>query len=117
MKLFDTRLWPNGLLVLACGALSVCATGCVQETKPASFVQVTPAEIGVPPAKIRKVDALYHFVVLDFSQRAMPPLGARLTVYRNGKEIGDVRITEPVRAQFATADILTGDPHVGDDVR
>jgi hypothetical protein len=38
-------------------------------------------------------------------------------VYRADKRVGEVQLTEPVRARFATADILTGEVRVGDEVR
>jgi len=40
-----------------------------------------------------------------------------MTVYRDGKQVGTVQITEPVRARFATADILEGELRVGDEAR
>jgi hypothetical protein len=47
----------------------------------------------------------------------MPEVGARVTIYRNGKQVGAVWITEPVRGQLATADIVEGEVHVGDEAR
>ena len=117
MKLVHTRLWSEGLTGLACAALCFYAAGCAGENKPKPVVQVVPAQIGPPPARVRKVDTTYGFVVLDFTARAMPPAGTHLTVYRNGIKVGEVQITEPVRAQFATADVLAGGLQVGDEAR
>ena len=115
MKLVHT--WFERAIALSCAALCLWAAGCVRETKTTPVVQVAPARLGPPPATVRKVDITYNFVVLDFSQRAMPPLGTHLTIYRNGQKVGDVQITEPVRAQFATADVLDGELQVGDEAR
>jgi len=84
--------------------------------KPAA-VRATPGQFGPAPAQIKKVDDKYRFVVIDFSSRVMPPVGTRMTVYRNGAPVGEVQLTEPARTQFATADILGGELQVGDEVR
>jgi hypothetical protein len=80
-------------------------------------VAPAPAQFGPAPAKIISVNPELRFVVIDFSSRVMPPAGTRLNVYRGDTQIGMVRVTEPTRAQLATADILQGEIHVGDDAR
>jgi hypothetical protein len=80
---------------------------------------VTPAlsQFGPGPAKVVSVNSELRFVVIDFSSRVMPPVGARLNVYRGDKNIGAVQITEPVRARLATADVVQGEVRVGDEAR
>jgi hypothetical protein len=105
--------------------VAAAATGCASHNAQSSsapnrtrdVAQVAPAQFGPAPARIRSIDSQYKFVVIDFTSRVMPAVGAQLTVYRNGKRVGLVRVTEPVRAQFATADILEGDLQVGDEAR
>jgi hypothetical protein len=63
------------------------------------------------------VNAQHKFIVIDFTSHAMPLVGTELTVYRDGQRVGAVRITEPVRAPFATADIIEGELQVGDEAR
>ncbi len=82
-----------------------------------SPAQVEPAQFGPAPAKITYVSTEYKFVVIDFVSRTMPPVGTRLDVYRDEKRVGTVQITEPVRARFATADILEGELRRGDAAR
>lgn len=84
------------------------------KTEPA---QMTPTQFGAAPAAITFLNSEHDFVVIDFSARVMPAIGSRLSVYRNGRKIGAVRVTEPVRARFATADIIEGELQVGDEVR
>ncbi len=124
MKRFHASWRSAGPILPACLALCWCATGCAHpHSAPAApgetsgTVRIVPAQLGAIPAAIRKVDDTYHFVVLDFSSRAMPPLGTRLAVYCGDRQVGEVRITEPSRAQFATADIVSGDLRVGDEAR
>ena len=47
----------------------------------------------------------------------MPPVGTRLSVYRDGKNIGAAQTTEPVRAHLTTADVVQGEIRVGDEAR
>lgn len=110
--------------------LLVVATGC--SMWPAHQAAPTPApatgttnavivapntQFGVSGAKITRVNEKLKFVVLDFSGQVMPAIGSKLTVYRGVKKVGTVQITEPVRATFATADILDGTIRVGDEAR
>jgi len=72
---------------------------------------------GTTGVRIVSLNSEHGFVVIDFTSRVVPAVGTRVDVYRNGKWVGVVRITEPVRAQFATADIMEGEVHVGDEAR
>ena len=69
------------------------------------------------PARVSYVSLENRFVVIDFISRAMPAVGAHMKLYRGDKQVGTVQITEPMRARFATADILNGEPKVSDEVR
>ena len=84
---------------------------------PPQSVAPAPSEVGSEPAKIVSVNPELRFVVIDFDTSPMAPVGTRLSVYRGGKEVGAVRVTEPARAQLATADIVQGEARVGDEVR
>ncbi len=68
-------------------------------------------------ARIVSVNSEHGFVVMEFTSRTMPAIGTRVAVYRNGKPVGAVRITEPARAPLATADIVEGEVRVGDEAR
>ncbi len=59
----------------------------------------------------------HGFVVLDFRGTTVPDAGAALDVYRGDDRIGQVRITEPARGSFTSADIVNGEPRVGDRAR
>jgi len=111
----------------ACLALAMVSAGCLgrgltARPRPAvapepGHVAPVPTQFGPAPAKIVSVNSELGFVVIDFSGRVMPPVGTRLSVYRGDKNIGAVRITEPVRAMLATADIVQGEVRVGDEAR
>jgi hypothetical protein len=104
MKLFHAKRLSAGLIAPACLALGCYTVGCASappppapaaQAVPTTSVRIVPAQPEEAPATIRKVDDTYHFVVVDFSSRAMPPVGTRLVVYRDGRPVGEVRITEP----------------------
>ena len=123
MNLSDRLAKVPSLLLAA--LVTAAAMGCASHNAQSGAAtghnrdvsQVAPAQFGPTPAKIRSVDSQYKFVVIDFTSRVMPPIGTELTVYRAGKRVAVVRITEPARAQFATADVLEGDPQAGDEAR
>lgn len=111
----------------ACLVLAVIVAGCLGRgpttpSRPAvepesRRMAPAPSQFGPAPAKIVSVNPELGFVVVDFSARVMPPVGTRLNVYRGDKNIGAVRITEPVRSRLATADIVQGEVRVGDEAR
>jgi hypothetical protein len=87
-------------------------------TKPNSpHLEPAPAELGSGVARIASVNAEHGFVVVDFASRTMPEAGTLINVYRGEKRVGGIRITEPVHAPLATADIVEGEMRVGDEVR
>ncbi len=80
-------------------------------------VDLSTPQLGPPAAKVVSLNREHGFVVIDYTSRTIPSLGTRVDVYRKDKPVGTVRITEPMRAQFATADIVEGEVRVGDEVR
>jgi hypothetical protein len=96
--------------------LSACATP-RPATPPAAPVPVVPAEASVLGAPVTLVNTQFGFVVLNYSSRVMPAVGTRLSIYRGQQRVGAVRITEPVRSRFATADVLEGELQAGDEAR
>ena len=110
-----------GLMALGCGVIG-CAHGPSRAEKAApnpkpDETQVAPFQFSAAPARIVSINAQYRFVVINFSSRTLPSLGTKLPVYRDDQRVGMIQLTEPVRAQFATADILEGDLRAGDEVR
>jgi hypothetical protein len=80
-----------------------------------AHLEPSSSETGV--ARVASVNSELGFVVVDFSGQAMPPVGTRVNVYRGDKRVGTVRITEPVHAPLATADVVEGEARVGDEAR
>jgi hypothetical protein len=96
---------------------------------PAAGAAQTAAPTNAPPGglivtpdysltgRVAAVDLRSWFVVLDFSVTGMPAIGKRLTVLRSGREVAEVRVSGPQRDNKIVADIIHGNPRVGDVVR
>jgi hypothetical protein len=87
------------------------------ETAPAVEPSAIPMNFGVTTGRIAVVNPQFRFVVVDFGGQRAPAIGATLKLYREDKPVGSVRLTTPVRGQFITADVVDGEPRVGDEVR
>jgi len=80
-------------------------------------VEPVPTELGAAVAKVVSVSSQHGFVVIDFGSGIMPAAGTQVAIFRGYKRVGTVRITEPTRAPFGTADIVEGEARVGDEAR
>jgi hypothetical protein len=67
--------------------------------------------------RVVTVNPALRYVVMDFSLRAFPALDQRLSIYREGQKVGEVRVTGPFRGTAAAGDLVAGQAAVGDDVR
>jgi hypothetical protein len=67
--------------------------------------------------KVARVNPSDRFVVLNFPLGHMPSLEQRLSLYRKGLKIGEVKITGPQQDDNMVADLVTGEADVGDEVR
>jgi len=113
-------------IAISCAAMVFCL-GCAGSgttvrartaVKPVNPVQQpVPAPLGPPAARIVSVNADLGFVVVDFGSLAVPTPGTQVSIYHGGKRVGAVRITEPVHAPLATADVVEGEVRMGDEVR
>jgi hypothetical protein len=70
-----------------------------------------------PIGKVASINANLRFVVIDFSLSRVPELEQRLSVYRQGQKVGEVKISGPTINQNTVADIVTGEAQLGDEVR
>lgn len=76
---------------------------------------VTPEE-GLH-GRIASVNANLRFVVLTFPIGQMPATDTHLNVYRNGNKVAELKVTGPQREDNTVADVTSGDPIAGDEVR
>jgi hypothetical protein len=119
----DRRLFsPAVKRAMVMGLATVLLSGCLGggATAPAgtptgAHLEPSATETGV--ARVASVNTELGFAVVDFAAQTMPPVGTRVNVYRGDKRVGTVRITEPVHAPLATADVVDGEVRVGDEAR
>ncbi len=114
------RIWVA--LVLA-GLLG--ATGCGRKHRkapPPAFTDFSPNKMIVTPetgltGKVARVNPEGRFVVLNFPIGRLPALDQRLSLYRLGLKVGEVKVTGPQLDDNVVADLIAGDARAGDDVR
>ena len=67
--------------------------------------------------KIVSVNSALQFVVAEFPIGEMPSLNERLSVYRQGQKVGEVKISGPQEEANIVADLTVGEAQAGDEVR
>jgi len=103
---------------LALALLSGClGSGSTAPAGAPSGARLEPTATDTGTATVASVNQELGFVVIDFSSQTLPPLGTRINIYRGDQRVAVVRITEPVQAPLATADIVEGEARVGDEAR
>ena len=76
---------------------------------------VTPAVGSL--GKIVSVNAEARYVVLTCPLGSVPAAERRLSLYRDGLKVGEIKITGPQRDTNTVADIVAGEGRIGDEVR
>ena len=82
---------------------------------PAQKLIVTPENSLV--GKVEMVNQNARYVVLSFPIGHLPAMEQRLSVYRRGLKIGEVKVSGPQIEDNVVADIVAGDSEPGDEVR
>lgn len=76
---------------------------------------MTPDTILV--GKVAKVNVDGGFVVITFPIGHLPTLDQRLSIYRGGLKVGEVRVTGPQLDDNVVGDIAAGEAKAGDEAR
>lgn len=109
------------LLILAALLLgSGCAKHAVRPvTVPPTGTSIQPVIVpaGPEPGRITQVNIKHRFIVVDFGRRVPPSPGTRLIGYRRDQPVATFRLAESSRGRFAIADIIDGDPRLGDEIQ
>ena len=105
-------------------ALLLClffVAGCAQpKSQPAP--KGKPDKVVITPVdritgRIAVVNRALRYVVVDFSRGRLPVADQLLSVYRQGKKVGELKVSRQSQDRNAAADILAGEVRVGDEVR
>jgi hypothetical protein len=67
--------------------------------------------------KVASVNPELRFVVIDFALNPVPKVDQRMSVYRQGQKVGEVKISSQARNSIIAADITAGEAKIGDEVR
>jgi hypothetical protein len=67
--------------------------------------------------RVISVNTRLRFVLADFSFQQMPRTGQRLRVFRDGRPVGEVRVSGPSDGAITVADIMEGEAAEGDQLR
>jgi len=108
-----------------CAANKTTGVNRSDATAPSHTSTASPATVSKPTVtadgglsgRIVSVNSVLRFVVIDFPLLKMPALEQRLSVYRQGQKVGEVKITGPMQDTTIAGDITTGEAQWGDEVR
>lgn len=79
--------------------------------------QVTMTPDNVLSGKVARVNQEGRFVVMSFPIGHLPMLNQRLSVYRKGMKVGEIRVTGPQLDDSVVGDISAGEVQAADEVR
>jgi hypothetical protein len=82
---------------------------------PDDRVIMTPENVLI--GKIAKVNQSGRFVVMTFPIGHLPVQNQRLSTYRRGLKVGEIRVTGPQLDDSVVGDIAVGEAQPGDEVR
>lgn len=105
-------------IVLLCLLLAV--TGCFFHRKPATSAK-SNAPVVTPDFKATGKIVVFNdqarFAIVNFPFGTIPKADQRLTVYRKGLKVGELRSTAQQKDNNVVADLMTGTAQKDDDVR
>ncbi|MDB6123505.1 MAG: hypothetical protein JWQ71_2498 [Pedosphaera sp.] len=127
MRALLTLILSSALVVTGCARHKSQAAGTMVSGQPAvagvatnpgkteEKVILTPETMLV--GKVARVNENARFAVVSFPVGSLPPTEKRLSVYRRGLKVGEIRVTGPQQGDNTVADIVNGEVQVGDELR
>ena len=116
MKLFVPTALVAAVLIAGC-----VKTGPGGPKKPVPEIAVKDEPVIRPVTKpigrISSVNPVSRFVVITYPSAALPKNEQRLGIYREGRKVGEVKVTGPERDTITAADLISGEAELGDEVR
>ena len=80
-------------------------------------VQPIVTAVNAPLGRVVSVNVNLRFAVIDFGLGRMPANDDRLSVFRKGLKVGEVKISGPQQDNNTIGDITNGEALPGDEVR
>jgi hypothetical protein len=114
------------VLIILLGALLTAGCAKPRPDTPAAVAggpggdEVSEPFAATPTAhagRVSMVNTGARFAVVTFPLGSMPVTDQRLSVYRDGLKVAELKVTGPQMDNNTVADILTGDARTNDEVR
>ena len=106
-------------IVLLCLLLAV--TGCFFHRKSPTTAKQTTTPVVTPDFKATGKIIVFNdqarFAIVNFPFGVIPKADQRLTVYRKGLKVGELRSTTQQKDNNVVADLMAGSAQKDDDVR
>jgi len=112
MRIRFLLVWLLTLALCGGAILSGCAFRKTRPQHKNAVIPSGPQRVG----RVALVNDDLHFVLVDVGSLYTPAAGAALKTFAGGKETGILAVDAEKERPFIVADIVKGDPHVGDDV-
>ena len=85
----------------------------VVKQAPVRLIQPLDGQVG----QVLSINTRLGFVVLDYSLTGLPRLGDVLDLWRQQSIVGRLKVSGPILNTTAVADVVSGNPQVGDLAR
>ena len=91
----------------------------VQTSTPTPTQIETAPRIRILPitARVASVNENLRYVIVDFTNSRRPTIDERLSVYRVGEKVAEIKVSGPYRNTTVAADIVAGEVKYGDEVK
>ena len=115
-------MWLLLALMLALAVAGCAGRKSVQQDLDQLAVTPAGSKLIVTPetrlvGRVVSFDADGQFAVLNFPIGHLPALGERLSVYRLGLKVGEIKVTGPQRDDNIVGDVVAGEARKGDEAR
>lgn len=100
-------------LIAGCAATRPAPAGAQGDTNAPPAIRPLDGSVG----RVSRVHAVLQFVVVDYRLNTPPRPEQRLAVYRDGVRVGELKAGYFQRETTIAADIVSGEPREGDEVR
>lgn len=101
--------------------LAACSTAPSRDAGSAAGAETNAVRTvpGLPPipGRVHSVNPGLKFAVIDYSLGGTPAEGDRLTAWRGGQKVAELRVSGQSRGGYLAADIVSGAVEPGDEVR
>jgi hypothetical protein len=107
-------------LLAGCATAKVEAPAQPERKLAATVKQEPPPKARLLPLTARIVGGKeqFRFVIVDFTNSRRPALDERLSVYRVGQKVGEIKISGPFyQDTTVAADLIAGEAKYGDEVK